>query len=360
MKKTIFISLLLLFSITLAACGNTANNVVEEKNTDTIKNNESNQDGKEQEKASFYYTAENGGITKIDATTNKSVKSIEIEGSVHNVQLSPNGKLIGATVVPETGEHGGHDSGHEEKTAGLALFYDAETDELISQVEVGSHPAHIVFTENMKYALVTNNEDNHVSVIDVETYKVIQNISTGNGPHGFRVAADSKTAYIANMGENTVSVIDLESMKETKKIVVGNTPVTSGITPDGKTLVATLNAENSLAVINLDSEKVEKIQVGEGPAQVYIQSDGKYAFVANQGTPENPSNSVSKIELETRKVVATIEVGEGAHGIVTSEDNQFVYVTNMYDHTVSVIKNDDNQVIATLEVGEEPNGITIK
>ncbi|MGG7619050.1 YncE family protein [Bacillus coreaensis] len=176
---------------------------MEEKSTDTIKDNKSNQEGNEQEKASFYYTAEKVGITKIDATTNKSVKSIEIEGSVHNVQLSPNGKVIGATVVPETGEHGGNDSGHEVKTAGLALFYDAETDELISQVEVGSHPAHIVFTENMNYALVTNNDDNHVSVIDVATYKVIQNISTGNGPHGFRVAADSKTAYIANMGENT-------------------------------------------------------------------------------------------------------------------------------------------------------------
>lgn len=212
----------------------------------------------------------------------------------------------------------------------------------------------------MKYALVTNNEDDTVSVIDVGTYKVIQTITTGNGPHGFRVAADSQTAYIANMGEDTISVIDLESMKETKKIVVGNTPVTTGITPDGKTLLATLNAENSLAVINLDTDQVEKVQVGEGPAQVYIQSDGKYAWVANQGTPENPSNSVSKIELETRKVVATIMVGEGAHGIVASEDNQFVYVTNMYDHTVSVIKNDNNQVIATLEVGKEPNGITIK
>lgn len=146
MKKSIFISLLVLFSITLAACSNTTNNV-EEKNTDTLENNDSSQEVIVQESTSFYYTAENGGITKIDATTNEVIKSIKIEGSVHNVQLSPNGKIIGATVVPETGEHGGHDSVHEEKTAGLTLFYDAETDELISEVEVGSHPGHIVFTK---------------------------------------------------------------------------------------------------------------------------------------------------------------------------------------------------------------------
>jgi DNA-binding beta-propeller fold protein YncE len=35
-------------------------------------------------------------------------------------------------------------------------------------------------------------------------------------------------------------------------------------------------------------KKVEKVAVGEGPAQIFIQSDGKYALVANQGTPDNP------------------------------------------------------------------------
>ncbi|WP_052427472.1 YncE family protein [Neobacillus niacini] len=141
---------------------------------------------------------------------------------------------------------------------------------------------------------------------------------------------------------------------------MGNTPVTTSVTPDGKTLVATLNAENSLAIIDLATDKVQKVQVGEGPAQVYLQSEGKDAFVANQGTPEKPSDSVSKMDLETKKVVSTNKVGKGAHGIVTSNDNQFVYVTNMYDNTVSVINNEDNTVIATVNIGAEPNGITIK
>ncbi|WHZ00470.1 beta-propeller fold lactonase family protein [Neobacillus sp. YX16] len=360
MKKYILVGLFFIFSIFLAACGNTTDNRSKETTKEPTKNAQTTQDDSKNEKENVAYTAEHGGITKVDASTNKTIKSIDIEGSVHNVQISPDGKILGATVVPETGEHGGHDSGHEEKTNGFAVFYDVGTDEFINKVEVGSHPAHIVFTENMKYALVTNNQDNNVSIIDLATYKVIQNISTGNGPHGFRIAADSKTAYIANMGEDTISILDLDSMKESKKIVVGNTPVTTGITPDGKTLVVTLNAENSLAIINLENEKVEKVTVGEGPAQVYVQTDGKFAFVANQGTPENPSDSVSKIDLESRKVVATIKVGKGAHGVVTSDDNRFVYVTNMYENTVSIIKNEDNKVIATIEVGTEPNGITLK
>ncbi|MED3770674.1 hypothetical protein P4531_14815, partial [Geobacillus stearothermophilus] len=52
--------------------------------------------------------------------------------------------ILGATLVPAM-QHG-HDQSMDMK--GMALFYDTETNELIKKVEVGHHPAHIVFTEN--------------------------------------------------------------------------------------------------------------------------------------------------------------------------------------------------------------------
>jgi YVTN family beta-propeller protein len=250
--------------------------------------------------------------------------------------------------------------GKEEEMAGVALFFSTKNDQLIKKVFVGEHPAHIVYTQNGRYVLVTNNEDNTVSVIDANTYKVIQTIATGKGPHGFRISKDSKYAYVANMGEDTVSVINLSAMKEERKIKVGKAPVTTGITSDGKTLAVTLNAENALAIVDLATGKIEKIQVGDGPAQVFIEPDDKYAFVANQGTKTRPSNTVSKIDLKSRRVTATIAVGKGAHGVVTDHDNKFIYVTNMFDNTVSAIDNSRNAVIATVPVGQTPNGITYK
>ena len=93
---------------------------------------------------------------------------------------------------------------------------------------------------------------------------------------------------------------------------------------------------------------------------MYIQSDDKYAFVANQGTEDQPSNTVSKIDLTTQKIVATVETGKGAHGVVVSPDNKYVYVTNMYEGTVSVIDNSTDKVIKTIKVDEEPNGISFR
>lgn len=79
-----------------------------------------------------------------------------------------------------------------------------------------------------------------------------------------------------------------------------------------------------------------------------------------KGQKKIHQNTVSKINMETHKVEAAIEVGNGPHGVITSADSQFIYVTNMFDDTVSVIENATNKVIATVSVGKIPNGITIK
>ncbi len=339
-----------LFTLVLSACAGAKNQVPPAPGT-----KESAQEAAPIVAKSVYYTAnEGGGITRIDAVTNTVIDTIPVDGTVHNVQVSPDGKILGATFLPKMEGHGAMEMN------GFALFFDTVTNNLVKKVEVGGHPAHIVFTQDGKYVLITNNESNNVTVIDAKSYNIVQNIPTGKGPHGFRISQDSKTAYVANMGEDTVSVIDITSLKETKKMTVGKTPVTTGITKDEKTLVVTLNAENMLAIVDLATDKIEKISVGQGPAQTFIQTDDKIALVANQGTKQQPSNTISKIDLASKKVVATIEAGKGAHGIVTSTDNKLVYVTNMYENTVSVIDNNANKVIGTVAVGETPNGITYK
>ncbi|MBE6088770.1 MAG: YncE family protein [Clostridium beijerinckii] len=349
-----------ILTVLLTGCANTTKG---NKSSDQTQNQNQAQSNTEEKPHSYYTANESGSISEIDATTNEVVDTIkEADESPHNVQVSPDGKVVGYTLAAKMTENQSEDKnmGMNMNMNGFAVFYDTDTGKLIKKVEVGKHPAHIVFTEDGKYVLVTNNEDNNVSVIDAKTYNVNGTIAVGKGPHGFRISKDNKYAYVANMGEDTISVVDINNSKEARKITVGKTPVTTGITSDGKTLVATVNGENALAIIDLSTDKIEKVAVGKGPAQVYIESDDKYSFVANQGTEDAPSNTVSKIDMSTKKVVATIETGKGAHGVVVSPDNKYVYVTNMYDGTVSVIDNSTDKVIKTTKVEGEPNGISYR
>ncbi|MBD8069280.1 YncE family protein [Bacillus sp. PS06] len=395
MKKQIVIFLTTILALSIVLVGCVATQESTEQNQKPLTSNPEESE-KPMENTKFIFTANEGGsISKIDASTNEVVETIKVDGVVHNVQVSPDGKMLGVTVVPGGGhgdnsdnpaeEHSNHGSneqsdehseGHSNQSSndhsddqsshessdhsnGYAMFYDIESGELLKQVTVGNHPAHIVFTSDSKLALVTNNGDNNVSVIDTNTFEITNTIQTGKGPHGFRISSDDKFAYIANMSDITVSVINLQTYEEDKKIEVGQAPVTSGISSDGKILVTSLNAENKVAIVDVETGEVEKVDVGKGPAQVYIQSDNKYVFVANQGTEENPSDSITKIDLTNNQVVATIKTGKGSHGVVTSSDNKLVYVTNMFDNTVSVIDNEKNEVIATIDVDKIPNGISV-
>jgi DNA-binding beta-propeller fold protein YncE len=54
--------------------------------------------------------------------------------------------------------------------------------------------------------------------------------------------------------------------------------------------------------------------------------------VLNQGTEAKPLDTVSKIDLKAKSVVATIVAGKGSHGVVTDNSGKFLYVTNMFDN----------------------------
>ncbi|WP_261307434.1 YncE family protein [Streptococcus suis] len=207
-------------SLLLAACGQedstSSQNSSQQEIVSTSQESSKGQSSSKEEKkeqTEAYYTSDTGSVTKVDAQTHEVVDTIAIDGSAHNVQISPDEKVIGVTIVPSEGhaedssdsnesmemEHDEDSdtsmSNESDDEKGIAAFYDTETGEKLAEVEVGSHPAHIVFTNDGNYAAVSNNGENTVSVIDVSTYEVVETIPTGEGPHGFRIAEDGIIKY---------------------------------------------------------------------------------------------------------------------------------------------------------------------
>ena len=91
MKKQFLIGQALLLSVILVACSNNPQNTSKENSGAIQKNSTS----------SYYYTANEGGsISIIDVATNKVGHTIKEDGVVHNVQISPDGKVLGAVLIP--------------------------------------------------------------------------------------------------------------------------------------------------------------------------------------------------------------------------------------------------------------------
>ncbi|MDF9852838.1 hypothetical protein M2105_000680 [Paenibacillus sp. PastF-1] len=98
-KKWMNVLTVAFLSVSITACGSAQKNSSDPTPSATTATNAKPTTGTSNSQNSspvILYTADEGGsITKIDATTYKVIKSIDIDGSVHNVQISPDGKTVG-------------------------------------------------------------------------------------------------------------------------------------------------------------------------------------------------------------------------------------------------------------------------
>jgi YVTN family beta-propeller protein len=136
-------------------------------------------------------------------------------------------------------------------------------------------------------------------------------------------------------------------------------PVQVAFSPDGATAYVSLNAENAVARIDVASRALTgRVQVGLGPVQIFVSPDNRTLLVANQGTPEQPSTTVSFVETASLSVVETVETGQGAHGVSIDPTGRHAYVTNIYGDELAVLDLAERRVVATLPMGAAPNGVS--
>ena len=171
------------------------------------------------------------------------------------------------------------------------------------------------------------------------------------------IALADATAYIANSGAGEVlRVVDDSDAITT--MAVDDGPYGVAVTPDGDQVLVTQHDGNALVFIDTDdfSEAAYTLPVGQSPRGVAIDPDGIYAYVANFA-----DDTVSKVSISGRRIVKTIEVGDGPFGLAVREDKEsgdpVVYVANFYSDTVTVI--DQDEETEEIPVRDAPVGVAV-
>lgn len=125
----------------------------------------------------------------------------------------------------------GHDTAH---------IIDTSTNKLVKTLDVEDKPWSIELTPNGQYAYVANSGSSSVSVIDTQSQEVITTIEVGLGPVKALPSPDGHYVYVANQSDDTVSVIAVASQSVVATLSVGNSPGDLVVAPDGR-YVYTLN-----------------------------------------------------------------------------------------------------------------------
>lgn len=228
----------------------------------------------------------------------------------------------------------------------------------IDTIVVGSEPYDILPLEisGTTYLYVSNVLSNSVSVIDTSDNSVTATVSVGVRPHS--LAKIGTDIYVTNMLSNTVSVIDATDNTVSATVPVGLHP--RGIVAYGTDLYvanygdANYSGGNYVSIIdssdNTVSDTIILSSSSYGPFEMTASSDRIY--VSNER-----SNNVSVINPTSNTVTATINVGSGPRGILSS--GSYVYVENFNSSTISVINTSNNTVTKSVVAGNAPIGMAL-
>ena len=202
--------------------------------------------------------------------------------------------------------------------------------------------------------LVANKGDQTMSVVDVGASRQIATVpEDGKTGHEVTASADGRWAYVPVYGDSGVGrpgtdgqlirVIDLA-----RRTVVGTVDFGRGIRPhcpvmgpkDGL-LYVTTELENSVTVIDPATRRiVGTIPTGAPQSHMLaISRDGRRGYTANV-TP----GSVSVLDLEARKLVATIPVAPMTQRIALSVDDRWVFTADQTALRLIVLETATNTV----------------
>ena len=124
----------------------------------------------------------------------------------------------------------------------------------------------------------------------------------------------------------------------------------------GETLVVANKAEATVSLIDLEQgDVVATLATGEGPHEVGISPDGRFALVTNYGTRDGAGNSLTLIDIAAAGVVKTIDLGDYSkpHGVewldneraaVTVEANKALIIVDVFRDKITRSIGTDQEV----------------
>jgi YVTN family beta-propeller protein len=259
-----------------------------------------------------------------------------------------------------------------------------------SQIPINDLPLNMILSPDGRYVLVTTNGngDQSVEIIDRQTGQITQSIPVSKSWLGLAFAVDGRRFFVSGGDDNELLLFDFAGGKATAagKIILGSEayhalnerareearrtgrgefgfPAGIGVAPDGKRLYVAENLTRQVAVVDLETKKVlRKIEVGDYPYDCLVAPTGKLAYVSNWG-----ARSVSIIDTEILEVVGTIQVGDHPNDLELTRDGRILYVANGNSNTVSVVETRLGRAVSAIStalhpkspIGSTPNALAL-
>lgn len=222
--------------------------------------------------------------------------------------------------------------------------------------------SNIFAAEADRYAFVTSEGDNNLTIVDLIAEKTVKILPTGKVPHALVFTKEGK-GYVNNRATKDITVIDGKSLAVLKTIPLPATSFQLALSPDNKVLAIAYKDSLKVSFIDTATDNIVKtIQIGKEPESgfkgalmkhPYWSKDGKYLYAS-----DNANNTIVKINMESYEIKAVIQMSGSNHYIHPSGDGNLLYAVNETTKSgtsVTIIDGKTDRIIKDVPVPLEPN-----
>jgi YVTN family beta-propeller protein len=258
----------------------------------------------------FYFSNEaNHTLDIVDGKTLQVTNRIPLSGRPNNVAIDPAGRRVYVAIVSAPGAVDVIDTASGQKVKTIST-------------QGGVHNTFV--TPDGRHVVAGSIVGKNLTVIDVKTEEPLWTMSFNDGvrPIAFERNPDGSTKrmFVQISLFHGFAVVDFAQRKEISRIVLPDVPPEKrhldtlqgspshglGVTPDNKTLWVCSKVNSHIYGYSLpDLKLLGGVHVGDHPDWLTFTPDSKRVYVANAG-----SNSVSAVDIATRKEIARIPVGQ--------------------------------------------------
>lgn len=220
-------------------------------------------------------------------------------------------------------------------TAGEVAVIDAEKFRLIDSIPAGKQPVRVALQPDERLLWVGNNAGDAaeagVTVIDVQTLEPLKHLVTGRGHHEISFSQDSRFAFVSNRDDGTLSVIDVASLSIKQQLKTGSHPLSVAYSALSQAVYVADGKDGTITVIdgqNPALRKVIKSRQGLGP--MGFSTDGRFGIVLN-----TLENRVAIIDAATDSLIHEVEVSAEPYQVVFSK--AYAYIRGLASSKVTMI-----------------------
>ncbi len=212
---------------------------------------------------------------------------------------------------------------------------DPKTFKIVDHFAVGHQPQHVVPAWDLKTLWILNDLGNSLTRIDPSTGKHLDTIPVDD-PYNMYYTPDGKFAIVVAEQRGRLDFRDPRTMQLVHSVDVHCRGVDHmDFSANGRFLVA--SCEFSGEMIKVDVEKRQlagtlKLGSRRAPQDVKLSPDGRVFYVADMY-----AGGLHLIDAASFKKIGFIPTGRGCHGLYTSRDSRYLYISNRGEGSISLL-----------------------